>query len=175
MKQVLFKWFRMGLVALAILLLPVNRSWPPNVEPAPTLSLASAWFCEHMANGLGGDVVRDGLRVRSVNPSDNYRLDFRVTGAWEIKATFLALLFLLVYLLFVGRFTFLGLAVCLGMMVLVHLFRLSIMSWVPIGNISGLVDSITGFGYMIVTCFSTITFLNFKCAPCNKENVQQND
>jgi len=173
MKQDLFKWFKVGLVVVVMLILPLNRSWPSNVEPAPTLSLASAWFCEHIANGLGHQVVRDGLRVSSINPSYNYNLDFRGTGAWQSKATLLAFLFLLVYLLFMGRFTVQGLAVCLVMIVLVHLLRLTIMSWVPIGGAAPLVDNITCFGYMILTCFLITAFLNFKSFP-RKECVQQN-
>jgi hypothetical protein len=51
MQQAVIKWLKMGVFAMLAFLLLNFGAWPKNKEPAPSLSLASAWFCERVDDG----------------------------------------------------------------------------------------------------------------------------
>jgi hypothetical protein len=163
MKQAVIKWLKMGVFFVLAFLLLNYGAWPKNREPAPSLSLASAWFCEKFANGVGIDVQRDGLKIMALNPDyKQYRLDFFEDGAWQIKGTLSALLILAFYMAMVGRFTALGLTKALGMILAFHVVRLALIAVFPIIVSFDFIDNATRMGYIILTSLSTISFSPIK-------------
>lgn len=159
----MIKWLKISFfVVLAFLLLNYG-AWPKNREPAPSLSLASAWFCEKFANGVFINVERDGLKIAAVNPAyKQYRLDFFEDGAWQIKGTLSALLILAFYMAMVGRFTALGLTKALGMIFAFHIVRLAMIAVFPVIVSFDFIDNATRMGYIILTSLSTISFSPIK-------------
>jgi hypothetical protein len=166
MKQAVIKWLKAGVFVVLAFLLFSFGAWPKNREPAPSLSLASAWFCEKFANGVGIDVQRDGLKIAAVNEKyAHYRIDFTVNGAWQIKATLYAGMMLICLLMFSGPFPVSRIARALLMIVVFHFVRLMVLASASIVATVASVDSVTRIGYMICTVLAMLASLNLSILP----------
>jgi len=166
MKQAVIKWLKGGVFVMLAFLLFSFGAWPKDREPAPSLSLASAWFCEKFANGVGIDVVRDGLKVAAVNEKyAHYRIDFSVNGAWQIKATLYAGVMLIGLLMFGGPFPLSRIAAALSMIVAFHFVRLMILATCSLVYTVASVDSVTRVGYLLCTTLAMLDALHFGLIP----------
>ncbi len=168
------KIIKLTIIAVVAVLFVNYGAWPIEKEPAPSLSLASAWICEQFANGMGIEVERSGLKVAAVNPRyHQYRLDFIVDGAWQIKGTISVLILLLSYSLLTGHFSGLGFLTSLVLMVFYHIVRLVLISIFPIIGSFDFIDNATRMGYVVCTALSAISVLTLKLKRirCKLEKV----
>jgi len=166
MQPAVMKWLKYGVFCVLAVLMPNVGAWPTTKEPAPALSLASAWFCEKFANGVGIDVQREGLKVAAVDEKlAHYRIDFSVNGAWQIKATFYAGMMLLCLLMFSGPFPASRIAVALSMIVVFHFVRLMALVIFSLVYTVASVDSVTRIGYMICTVLAMLAVLKIRIVP----------
>lgn len=160
------KIIKLTIIVVVAVLFVRFGAWPNEKEPAPSLSLASAWICEKVANGVGIEVERNGLKVAAVNPRYiQYRLDFVVDGAWQIKGTITALILLVSYILLTGRFSGVGVLAALMLIVLFHLVRLVLIAIFPIIGSFDFIDNATRMGYILCTALLATSVLNLKLKP----------
>ena len=160
------KWIKYLIISVITVVFFRVGSWPVDKEPAPSLSLASAWVCEQFANGIGIGVERKGLKVAAINPRyDQYRIDFCVNGAWQIRASISALILLSSYMLLTGRFTGFGILAALMMIVFFHIVRLMALAVFSLVEPVAWVDTVTRFGYIICTALSMLSVLNLRRFP----------
>ncbi|MEI6647833.1 MAG: hypothetical protein WCP12_17485 [bacterium] len=155
------QWIKYGILAVVVVVFVRFGSWPIDKQPAPSLSLASAWMCEKFANGMGIEVERNGLKIVAVNPSYNqYRLAFVEDGAWQIRGTISALIILMSFIFLTGRFSGIGILASLTMIVFFHIVRLMLLAILPIMGSFDFVDNATRVGYILCTSLSMLSVLN---------------
>lgn len=160
MKQAVIQGLKIGVFVVLAFLMYNYGAWPSKREPAPSLSLASAWFCEKFANGVCIDVERDGLKLAAVNEKlAHYRMDFVVNGAWQIKATLYAGLMLMCLLLFAGPFPVSRIALAFLMIVVFHFVRLMVLVCGSLVATVASVDSVTRIGYLFCTMLAILDVL----------------
>ena len=160
------QWIKYGILAVVVVVFVRFGSWPIDKQPAPSLSLASAWMCEKFANGMGIEVERNGLKIVAVNPSYNqYRLAFVEDGAWQIRGTISALIILMSFIFLTGRFSGIGILASLTMIVFFHIVRLMLLAILPIMGSFDFVDNATRVGYILCTSLSTLYSLSLRIVP----------